>query len=1358
MNDPLLPSTYIIRGEINQNLPNAPPNNHPINFSSQHDMSFTPWRPSTELQLLQTEFYNKILYDYPSTPCAYCSILMISTSVKWIDYNPNETYTLTIAFPEIQLPLRQNNRGQTKIAVCSSCKTIKNRKFPPVLSQIPEEINAVPMVYRKYLSPIIMNCSLGRAANSNPYTNYRHLQGFIGLSKNQHALELHSGLVGAFLNQNEPPNWFHQTLVPASQWLKCNNPIFKEYNIKVDNVPQFLPTDPIPRPLPTANFSRNYTQTHSANPNTQQPPSIIVPNNDLPVQIHNEDYKYERLMAGFMKSNDDLTLPISYNNPDIEALLFPDIFTTGYGHYESIKHSLEFKQNTDSYGKYVKLRMLCPDPRFRLHWYWPHWSYLNIEKKRNYQNQNRILRQKNLPRNLHPTKADLISSSVYTNKPIINETITTTLPSHIRTSEPFFKKKQQQVNTMLQAFGLPQIFYTMTIAESRWKHLKVILENTDNKDSLPTNRPLHVYLHYHNKLTNLRNKLWKSSNLVQWGEWQHFFERDEFQNRGTIHTHGFAYTEKKIPELIASNTIRADIPDPILEPELYHLVLTYQIHYCDANKCGGPGTDNHPCKKGFPQPLSNYTYCKGNSKRYTYKRIKDADRWVVPYHPETLLLWEGHINFQYVTTLGFGKYVTKYATKAEPTEVFDIQDEDSYRKHVQARRLGAMELMILLLQYPITRSSTAVQYLPSAPSELRIRSVKPIYIQTQGYNNNANDDGNNEDEDENPYFDDAIDKYFERPNNDIFKNLTYPDYFRNYNIGNKPPRPNSKLYWTKDQKNRYVIQRTKPLLLRFTNYHVDDGEPYFYQHIIMKQPAYSERNLLGGCSSFRERFRMLYPIRYEQTVSKLKQSSITSKTQLSESFKRVIKSVLSDMRKNELWDIIYEQLISLERPFSQITSTLTLDNDQYNIYNTLTNAWGFENESKHPYFFMTGSAGTGKTFMTLKIVNMLNGKNIEYLLMAPTGVAAQNISGKTIHSTLRIRQIGGYYQTLSLDDESTRIHLLRIKAIIIDEISMVSSELFSFLSNLFATLHRNHKVFGGIPILVIGDLAQLPPVNGEQVFFSQAWKPFFPLFLTIPHRQRDDLEFYQLLQELRFGFLSEKSKQMINEKIKTSQNQRAIINSTHVVGIRNISEQINTLVCQSLPFDDHCSDPIISQAIDTLNHNVLDNQQSFRHYTNLPESITIQEGARVMFLNNKLIEHGICNGTIGVITKVINEDNVEVTFPTNGNITKVNVRKITTCFEVNGAHASRYQFPLQNAFALTAHKTQGVTLPHTTLTIDKNMFAPGQIYVAMSRAPSWDQLDIISFDFDCLKVDKDIVAEYRRLNLIHQNGLRSHIQ
>ncbi|CAI2188885.1 16328_t:CDS:2, partial [Funneliformis geosporum] len=157
------------------------------------------------------------------------------------NYQSNESNESNndIAFSKNPIILTLQQQRTKKVAVCSSCKTSKNRKFPPILSQIPEEINAVPMVYQKQLSPIHMSCFLGRATNSNPYTNY------------------------PFFNQNEPPNWFHQTLINASQWLKQNNPIFREY-IKANYIMQPSPTMQIPKPYPTAKPSKDYTHNKNS--------------------------------------------------------------------------------------------------------------------------------------------------------------------------------------------------------------------------------------------------------------------------------------------------------------------------------------------------------------------------------------------------------------------------------------------------------------------------------------------------------------------------------------------------------------------------------------------------------------------------------------------------------------------------------------------------------------------------------------------------------------------------------------------------------------------------------------------------------------------------------------------------------------------------------------------------------------------------------------------------------------------------------------------------------------------------------------------------------------------------------------
>ena len=318
---------------------------------------------------------------------------------------------------------------------------------------------------------------------------------------------------------------------------------------------------------------------------------------------------------------------------------------------------------------------------------------------------------------------------------------------------------------------------------------------------------------------------------------------------------------------------------------------------------------------------------------------------------------------------------------------------------------------------------------------------------------------------------------------------------------------------------------------------------------------------------------------------------------------------------------------------------------------------------------------------------------------------------------------------------------------------MVSSDLLSFISNMFGSLHNNSKIFSGVSILLVGDLAQLPPINGQPVFNSPVWKRFFPLFLNKSQRQKSDPTFYDLLQELRFGRLTEKSKKLIAAKINEPKKTENLITSTHLVSLRQVANEINELTSNSLPTNDESFGPFTSIAIDTINHETPPQNQRqyprFSNYTNLPEKVIVREGARVMYLNNKLFDHNICNETIGVITNIIDNKNIEVTFPTTNDITKIIVQKETTYFDINGNPSTRRQFPLQNAFALTIHKTQGLTIPHTIIKIDEGIFATGQVYVAMSRAPSWESIDILDFDFSCVKTDESVSREYARLYSVY---------
>ena len=123
--------------------------------------------------------------------------------------------------------------------------------------------------------------------------------------------------------------------------------------------------------------------------------------------------------------------------------------------------------------------------------------------------------------------------------------------------------------------------------------------------------------------------------------------------------------------MISREFIRADVPDETVEPELFELVQRHQLHRCSPQLCRRHLRDTDiKCTKGFPADLSQTTFQRPGDLRYTYKRLTDGDRWVVPYSPRLLLLWQAHCNVQYCTGRGLARYITKYVTKAEPSGLY----------------------------------------------------------------------------------------------------------------------------------------------------------------------------------------------------------------------------------------------------------------------------------------------------------------------------------------------------------------------------------------------------------------------------------------------------------------------------------------------------------------------------------------------------------------------------------------------------------------------------------------------------------------------------------------------------------------
>ena len=257
---------------------------------------------------------------------------------------------------------------------------------------------------------------------------------------------------------------------------------------------------------------------------------------------------------------------------------------------------------------------------------------------------------------------------------------------------------------------------------------------------------------------------------------------------------------------------------------------------------------------------------------------------------------------------------------------------------------------------------------------------------------------------------------------------------------------------------------------------------------------------------------------------------------------------------------------------------------------------------------------------------------------------------------------------------------------------MVSDKLFSFISDMFSIIQQQTIAFGGLNVIVVGDLAQLPPVTGLQVYKSSEWKLFYPLFLRQSQRQIQDKKYYDALQEIRLGKISLATWNLLYQKAEQFDYQKPIntvLNTTNIVGYKQTANQINNVMCNMLPVTENKF--LISLAIDFIDnqqYNPDDSQRLFKKKTNFPSHLRLQQGARVMYLKNNLIDQNICNGTVGIITDINLEDlEVRSAFSVIGGIVGIGIKKETITFLIDGKPSSRCQFPLQNAFALTVHKT-----------------------------------------------------------------------
>ena len=389
-------------------------------------------------------------------------------------------------------------------------------------------------------------------------------------------------------------------------------------------------------------------------------------------------------------------------------------------------------------------------------------------------------------------------------------------------------------------------------------------------------------------------------------------------------------------------------------------------------------------------------------------------------------------------------------------------------------------------------------------------------------------------------------------------------------------------------------------------------------------------------------------------------------------------------------------------------------------------------------FFLTGAGGTGKSYVIKSIVEALKKSGKDVALTAMTGCAALLLGrgAKTLHSWAGIGLGKDSVQTLIVKLRKSfrsKKNWLTADTLIIDEVSMMTPELLDKLEELARGIKRSQQAFGGLQVILVGDMYQLPPINKDSerehhfVFEAAAWKRCIQdsVVLRTVHRQSDPV-FLKILDEARAGRLTDESVAILETRRNTEW-KRLEIKPTLLFTRRADVEQIN--MAQLLK----CEGPDIVFKAKTIQTSLLsgspgrDNdikwsvEKMDKNGSYVPE-LTLRKGAQVMLLTNMDVEHGLVNGSRGVIERFCDgpEPLPMVKFR-NGEV--IIISPATWASEdVEGLE--RQQIPLRLAYAITIHKAQGATLDCALVDIGDNTFEYGQAYVALSRVRSLDCLYI----------------------------------
>ena len=641
--------------------------------------------------------------------------------------------------------------------------------------------------------------------------------------------------------------------------------------------------------------------------------------------------------------------------------------------------------------------------------------------------------------------------------------------------------------------------------------------------------------------------------------------------------------------------------------------------------------------------------------------------------------------------------------------------------------------------------------------------------------------------------------------------------------------------------NIKIVLRTKPKIIRYVKYSQKvDPENYFREQLMLFFPWRNEKvDLLNGHDTYEDHFKAVSQKiehtrqEYDASLELLTQIEIAADTQTIDNFDNVspnIESVeASDALQKPVQSTKYAfynpetsdhtyydlgadiglathisnddiEMIQNRLPENDYLALLSkLNKKQRQIFTHIIHSLTF-NPKKILNIFITGGAGVGKSVVIRTLYQALhrqlcsesgqNPEDIRILLCAYTGLAAYNINGSTLHSAFCIEPNKKLtYKQLSDDKRNTlQTKYMHLSVLIVDEVSMVGNEMLKFLYLRLQEIKGNKKHFGGVHIILVGDLFQLRPVGDGWIFSNNVcdyaslapnlWQTHFTMFeLTEIMRQKDDTPFAEMLNRIREGKQTEEDLVVLKSRsiacddseYKNFKHELHLFPCNAAVDIhnRNMYESVTTEKAAI-----ECFDTVLGDDSDEVKGTILEQLKGrkINDTGNLSETLKVAVGLCYDTTHNVSVMDGICNGTPCILRKIHYMEKqravpsclwVEFVDKAVGRKTRreynhyyktyPEVSKewtpiwfVKRTFMFRRKAIIRQQFPLKASSAKTIHKAQGQT--KSCIVVDMTTGSrQHQHYVAFSRVTSLQGLYLLNGLSGHIKVDQSVVHEVKRL-------------